>query len=270
MIFATHFGRPLPRWADEGACTTVEHASEKAKQQQLLITFLTTGRGIAFNRMFAMKDYPSDILPLYSQGYSLARYLIALGGKQKFVAYVGDGMNWNNWTAATQKHYGFESLSQLQVTWLDWVRRGSPAITPPEILLAQGEPTRGLNAAADASVRPAVYDAEGSRTAATPAVAQVGAEGWYVRQRDRALARAISSSAATPEEPNRPISVTATQSADAEIHPSSLSRPQAAGSPLPSALQWADGPGGSYLQPAPAARVASPVPYDDAVPLGRY
>ena len=25
-IFATHFGRPLPRWADEGACTTVLEA----------------------------------------------------------------------------------------------------------------------------------------------------------------------------------------------------------------------------------------------------
>ena len=24
-VFATHFGRPVPRWADEGACTTVEH-----------------------------------------------------------------------------------------------------------------------------------------------------------------------------------------------------------------------------------------------------
>ena len=23
-IFATHFGQPLPRWADEGACTTVD------------------------------------------------------------------------------------------------------------------------------------------------------------------------------------------------------------------------------------------------------
>ena len=31
-VFATHFGRPLPRWANEGACTTVEHTSEKQKQ----------------------------------------------------------------------------------------------------------------------------------------------------------------------------------------------------------------------------------------------
>ena len=100
-IFATHFGRPLPRWADEGACTTVEHQSERNKQHKLLLQFLTTDRGIAFNELFAMRDYPSDILPLYSQGYSLARYLIQQGGKQKFVRYVGDGMRWNNWTKAT-------------------------------------------------------------------------------------------------------------------------------------------------------------------------
>ena len=49
-IFATHFGRPLPRWADEGACTTVEHASEKAKQDKLLIQFLLTDRGIPSTR----------------------------------------------------------------------------------------------------------------------------------------------------------------------------------------------------------------------------
>ncbi len=76
-IFATHFGRPLPRWADEGACTTVEHPSERNKQTRLLYEFLTTGRGIAFNRMFAMTEYPADILPLYSQGFSLAKFLIA-------------------------------------------------------------------------------------------------------------------------------------------------------------------------------------------------
>ena len=127
-IFATHFGRPLPRWADEGACTVVEDVSERDKQHRLLYQFLATGRGIAFNQMFAMKEYPPDVLPLYSQGYSLVRFLIDQGGKQKFVQYVGDGMKWNNWTKATQQHYGFTSLSDLQVTWVDWVRRGSPSL----------------------------------------------------------------------------------------------------------------------------------------------
>ena len=127
-IFATHFGRPLPRWADEGACTTVEHVSEKVKQEKMLYEFLTTNRGIPFNRMFAMKEYPPDVLPLYSQGFSLARYFIAMGGKRKFVDYVGAGMNSNRWTETTQRYYGFESLSDLQLSWLEWVRQGTPEI----------------------------------------------------------------------------------------------------------------------------------------------
>ena len=127
-IFATHFGRPLPRWADEGACTTVEHQSERSKQEQLLLRFLSSkpSRGIAFNNMFAMTEYPRDVLPLYAQGFSLARYLIAQGGKRKYVDYVGDGMKTNNWPAMTRKYYGFRDLSELQVTWLDWVSKGSP------------------------------------------------------------------------------------------------------------------------------------------------
>ena len=135
-IFATHFGQPLPRWADEGACTTVEHPMEKTKQQKMLIRFLTwrnrrgQSRGIPFNRMFTMKEYPRDILPLYAQGYSVARFLIARGGKRKFVEYVGDGMQSKNWTIATYKHYGFHSLGELQKTWLDWVGSGSPPLDP--------------------------------------------------------------------------------------------------------------------------------------------
>jgi hypothetical protein len=127
-IFATHFGRPLPRWADEGGATTVEHASEKTKQDHLLVRFLTTDRGIPFNNMFAMRDYPKDILPLYSQGYSLARYFINQGGKRKYVEYIGEGLRTNNWTAATQRYYGFNSLSELQLAWVGWVRQGSPAL----------------------------------------------------------------------------------------------------------------------------------------------
>jgi len=145
-IFATHFGRPLPRWADEGACTTVEHTSEKSKQERFLIDFLMTERGIPFNKMFAMKEYPADMLPLYAQGYSLARYLIMQGGKHKFVQYVGEGMQTDNWPAATRKYYGHKDLSELQVTWLGWVKAGSPKIEPIERSLGRDEMMIAANA----------------------------------------------------------------------------------------------------------------------------
>lgn len=125
-VLATHFGRPVIRWADEGCCTTVEHASERAKQDKLLIEFLHTGRGIAFNKMFRMEDYPHDLLPLYSQGYSLCRFLLAQGGKRKFLEYIGQGMATERWDDVTRQFYGYQDLSDLQVTWLEWVRQGSP------------------------------------------------------------------------------------------------------------------------------------------------
>jgi hypothetical protein len=215
-IFATHFGRPLPRWADEGAATSVEHVSERTKQDQLLIQFLMSNRGIAFNHMFAMKEYPRDILPLYSQGYSLARYLIAQGGRRKYVDYVFDGMRWNNWTAATRKHYGLGSLSELQVTWLAWVRQGSPAIRVPApdrgpapnlladntsndsaapFASAPGDSLAGTDHASGlvplpSRVSPRPKDlplARADMTADGDTYTSGPQEGWYTRERDRAM-----------------------------------------------------------------------------------
>ena len=130
-IFASHFRRPLPRWADEGACTTVEHTAERTKQQQMLIAFLRTNRGIPFHSMFAMKEYPQDVLPLYAQGHSLATFLIQQGGRQKFLNFVAAGLQSDQWPSVTKQHYGYADLAELQNTWLDWVRKGSPAIQTP-------------------------------------------------------------------------------------------------------------------------------------------
>jgi hypothetical protein len=129
-IFASHFRQPLPRWADEGACTTVEHRSEIAKQETFLITFLKTGRGIPFTQMFAMKDYPKDVMPLYAQGHSLASWLIESRGRKAFLEFLADGMSDENWQRAVHQHYGFDSLLTMQSTWNDWVRQGRPQLTP--------------------------------------------------------------------------------------------------------------------------------------------
>ena len=129
-IFASYFRQPLPRWADEGACTTVEHRSEIAKQERMLIEFLKTGRGIPFSEMFAMKDYPPDVMPLYAQGHSLAQWLIESRGRKAFLEFLADGMQDENWPRAVREHYGFDSLLAMQNAWLDWVKQGRPQITP--------------------------------------------------------------------------------------------------------------------------------------------
>ncbi len=132
MIFASHFREPVPRWADEGGATSVEHPSEKAKHRRMLVQFLRTNRGIAFNRMFAMRDYPADVMPLYAQGFSLAEYLIQIGGRRKYVEFVGDGLKTGDWRGAVKRHYGSADLGVLQNNWLAWVKQGFPAIESPE------------------------------------------------------------------------------------------------------------------------------------------
>ena len=128
-ILASYFGRPLPRWADEGICTTVEHESEKRKHEAKLREFLTSRRGIAMNRLFLLTEYPQDILPMYAQGYSVCQFLIAQGGPHTFVQFLTDYMQRPSWTENVRRHYGYDSLGQLQDRWLAWVRSGSGDVT---------------------------------------------------------------------------------------------------------------------------------------------
>jgi hypothetical protein len=159
-VFATHFRQPLPRWADEGACTTVEHHSEIRKQENMLIDFLRTRRGIDFNSMFMMREYPQDVLPLYAQGHSLARFLIDQKGKRAFLNFLADGMQDEQWHRAIEKHYGYKHLLALQNSWLDWVKAGRPQISPVDggTMLASAQ-------------APAAPDARGEVAAGTSALA---------------------------------------------------------------------------------------------------
>ncbi|MCC9600855.1 hypothetical protein LOC67_09780 [Stieleria sp. JC731] len=124
-VMATHFGRPLPRWADEGICTTVEHAAERDKHERKLREFLRTKRGIAMNRLFLLTEYPQDMLPMYAQGYSVCRFLVEQQGPRQFINFLEDWMQSKSWTNTVQVHYGYESLSDLQQNWLSWVADGS-------------------------------------------------------------------------------------------------------------------------------------------------
>jgi len=106
MIFASHFRSPVPRLGRRGGATSTECPTEQAKHRRMLVQFLQTGRGIAFNQMFAMSDYPADVMPLYAQGHSLTSYLLQQGGRRKFVEFVDEGMRSGQWAAALSRHYG--------------------------------------------------------------------------------------------------------------------------------------------------------------------
>ena len=122
-IFASHFRRQLPRWADEGGATNVELACQKAKYREMLLKCLHAGRGIAFSQMFAMTEYPTDPMPLYTQGFALAEFLIQRGGRRKYVDFLTAGIESGQWSAEVRRHYGMADLGELQAVWSAWIAR---------------------------------------------------------------------------------------------------------------------------------------------------
>jgi hypothetical protein len=133
-ILASHFRRPLPRWADEGAATLIEHSSERKRQEVMLKQIINTPRRIPLQKLLAMTEYPTEmqqVYTLYAEGYSLARFLVEHGGdegKAKFLEFLDDAHKQRSWPHAIRKHYGFETVADLEQTWTGWVVAGNPPV----------------------------------------------------------------------------------------------------------------------------------------------
>ncbi len=214
MVFASYFRRPLPRWADEGGATSVEYIGEKQRHRQMLVQFLRTGRGIAFGQMFAMTEYPQDVMPLYAQGYSLAEFLIARGGRKKFIAFLADGMRDGQWSAAVQRNYNVRDLPALQNTWVAWVGQGFPASPVENNVMTASVQTTATQTPAMITPVVAVADVRRARPepnliyrvrdkgGAEPLPQSLPSQGW--RTADGAPAESTQPSEATTSQVARP------------------------------------------------------------------
>lgn len=163
-IFACHFRKALPRWADEGAATLAEHPSEKQRQVQTLHQTMKVGRRIPLRSLVKIKEYPRDmqeVMTLYAEGYSLAECLVQLGGRQKYLTFLADA-DPLGWDTAIRKHYGFKSVDELEQQWSDWVLAGSPALDkrPPADRAPPALASRTQTAAAESPNTPPKSDSQ--------------------------------------------------------------------------------------------------------------
>ncbi|MBB01772.1 MAG: hypothetical protein CMJ47_03920 [Planctomyces sp.] len=134
-ILACRFRQPLPRWADEGISTLVEHESERRRQTRLLGDVMRQGNKIPLQSLLAMKEYPPDmrdVMKLYAQGYSLTDYLVQQGGRDVFLQFLTDALRHGGWDQALSAHYGVNSVNKLESKWQQWVVAGSPSLKLPE------------------------------------------------------------------------------------------------------------------------------------------
>jgi len=143
-IFASFFGGPMPRWADEGASLLSEDQRERQRHDQIAIDLLTRRGELPLARLFEIEDYPRDLMSFYGQGYSISRFLIEMGGRPRFLRFVRDGLK-DGWDTATRAHYELSNVRELDRAWRSWHRVALQASqgTPPDEALAFGNPRDG-------------------------------------------------------------------------------------------------------------------------------
>jgi hypothetical protein len=120
-IFASYFGGPMPRWADEGASLLSEDDRELRRHDKIAVDLLARRGEIPLARLFVIEDYPKDLMGFYGQGYSISRFLIEMGGRPRFLQYVRDGLK-DGWDAATRNHYQLANVRELDRAWRSWHR----------------------------------------------------------------------------------------------------------------------------------------------------
>lgn len=121
-VFAYHFRRPVPRWADEGGSVLSEDDQEKRRHEHMVRQFIASGRMIPLKRLFALTQYPRDVMVLYAEGYSVTSFLVGKSSRAAFLTFVRDGMN-RGWDAACQQHYGYSRVEELEAAWLASLRK---------------------------------------------------------------------------------------------------------------------------------------------------
>src|SRR5262245_25554616 len=139
-VFAHHFRQPVPRWADEGGSVLSEDEPERRNHDLLARQILNSrGRAIPLRRLFALTEYPSDVMALYAEGFSVAEFLVSKKDRYAFLNFVRDGMRMG-WDASARRYYGFNSVEELEQAWIKYLCTPKPQAAPASAV-ALGKPT---------------------------------------------------------------------------------------------------------------------------------
>jgi hypothetical protein len=137
-VFAHHFRRPVPRWADEGGSVLSEDEPERRRHDSLVRQILNSpGRAIPLRRLFVLEQYPRDVMVLYAEGYSVTNFLVSQSSRGAFLNFVADGMS-RGWDTAVRQHYHYQNIDDLERAWIESLRRPSrPAPSDDAVVSAR-------------------------------------------------------------------------------------------------------------------------------------
>ncbi|MBX9623162.1 MAG: hypothetical protein K2X82_05055, partial [Gemmataceae bacterium] len=143
-VLAYHFGRPVPRWADEGGSVLSENDQERFNHDVKCREYLNAGRGLRLAVLFRLAQYPRDMHVLYAEGYSISQYLVDRGGggregRGRLLRFLETGTRGEadpdrargtpeSWNAAVQEVYGFPTVDALEAAWLEHLKNPQPRV----------------------------------------------------------------------------------------------------------------------------------------------
>lgn len=116
-VFAYYFQSPVPRWADEGGSVLSEDDIERSRHDQMCRQLLNQGRAMRLSYLFSLRDYPSDVMVLYAQGFSVTRYLVDQSDRATFLKFIHHGQR-HGWDSAVQTYYRLNGVAALESAWI--------------------------------------------------------------------------------------------------------------------------------------------------------
>jgi RNA polymerase sigma factor (sigma-70 family) len=135
-VLASHFGKPIPRWADEGVAVFAADFEAQARYDAAFERLLQKGNVLTMSQMFATKDYNERDNPntLHAQGLSVVSFLVGRRDRPTFVQFLYRGME-DGWDTAVKDVYDFASIEAMETAWLKDLeqRRKSAADAQPFI-----------------------------------------------------------------------------------------------------------------------------------------
>lgn len=125
-LLASHFGRTIPRWADEG----VAMASETlASQNEFVRPHLQQiaqdlSRPGTLDQLLRLREYPrelSDVQVMYAKSALFVRFLVDEKGKRRFLDFVGGLTQSARDISSLCAFYGFSDEREARQRLLDWI-----------------------------------------------------------------------------------------------------------------------------------------------------
>lgn len=179
-VLATYFGRPMPRWAEQGLAILTESETEQRNHDVRCRELLDAGRGIRLRKLFRLTEFPRDLIVLYCEGHSVARFLLTRKvsepppflTKEPFLRkqlrgwgdphrvlllFIALGMNGNteeSWNHAAKTVYGFESVDALEEAWLVSLKMPPETVADRTSFAPETDPVRPMTPPNDPPVRP--------------------------------------------------------------------------------------------------------------------